>query len=85
MERKQEEQARQMKLSLGMVNSTRDLVLRRVFENTIDLAAGKFQPNWEVPYTIVTVGSIRSYALDKLNRTPMPMMWNATHLKRYYQ
>ena len=23
----------------------KDLVLRRVFENTIDLAAGKFQPN----------------------------------------
>ena len=58
-----------------------DLVLRRVFENTID----KFQPNWEGPYTIVRVGPAGSYALDKLDGMPVPRMWNATHLKRYYQ
>ena len=32
-----------------------DLVLRRVFENTTDLAAEKLQPNWEGPYKIVRV------------------------------
>ena len=26
-----------------------DLVLRRVFENTVELVVGKFQPNWEGP------------------------------------
>ena len=62
-----------------------DLVLRRVFENTGDSTAGKFQPNWEGPYTIVRVGLVGLYALDKLDGMPMPRMWNATHLKRYYQ
>ena len=32
-----------------------DLVLRRVFENMANPDAGKFQPNWEGPYTIVRV------------------------------
>ena len=62
----------------------RDLVLRRVFENTVDLAADKYQPNWEGQYTIVKLGAAGSYALDKLDGTPVPMMWNAMHLKRHY-
>ena len=62
-----------------------DLILRRVFENTVDPAAGKFQPNWEGSYMIVKVGIAGSYALNKLDGTPVPRMWNATHLKRYYQ
>ena len=62
-----------------------DLVLRRVFENTTDLAAGKFQPNWEGPYMIVRVGLVGSYALNKLDGALVPRMWNAIHLKRYYQ
>ena len=47
--------------------------------------AGKFQPNWEGPYTIVRVGAAESYALNKLDGMPLPGMWNAMHLKRYYQ
>ena len=62
-----------------------DLVLRRVFENMANLAAGKFQPKWERPYTIVKVGAAGSYALDKLDEMPVPRMCNAMHLKRYYQ
>ena len=62
-----------------------DLVLRRVFKNMADVAAGKFQLNWESPYTIVKVGAVRSYALDKLDGTPVLRMWNAMHLKKYYQ
>ena len=62
-----------------------DLVLRRVFENTAHPVAGKFQPNWEGSYTIVRVGPTGSYALDKLDGTPMAKMWNAMHLKKYYQ
>ena len=60
-----------------------DLVLR--FQNTADLVAGKFQPNWEGPYLVTRVGESGSYALDKLNGTLVPRMWNALHLKRHYQ
>ena len=63
----------------------RDLVLRKVFENTANPAAGKFQPNWEGPYIVTRAGESGSYALDKLDGTPIPRMWNAMHLKRYYQ
>ena len=62
-----------------------DLVLRKVFENMADPAADKFQPNWEGPYIVIQVGAIGSYTLNKLNRMPLPRMWNAMHLKRYYQ
>ena len=31
----------------------KELVLRRVFENTANPADGKFQPDWEGPYTVV--------------------------------
>ena len=63
----------------------RDLVLRKVFENIADPAVGKFQPNWEEPYIVVRVGAARSYALNKLDGTPIPKIWNVMHLKRYYQ
>ena len=33
-----------------------DLVLRKVFKNTADLAARKFQPNWEGPYLVIQAG-----------------------------
>ena len=62
----------------------RDLVLRRVFKNTANPVDGKFQPNWEGLYMVVLVGAVRSFTLNKLDRTPIPIMWNATHLKRYY-
>ena len=39
----------------------RELVLRRVFENKSNPADGKFQPNWEGPYTVVLVGTTGSY------------------------
>ena len=61
-----------------------DLILRRVCENTVDLVAKKFQSNWEGPYVIVRVRAAGSYALNKLNGTLVPRMWNAMHLKRYY-
>ena len=63
----------------------RDLVLRRVFENKVDPTVGKFQRNWERSYMIVKVGAVDSYALNKLDRTPIPRIWNDMHLKRYYK
>ena len=62
-----------------------DLVLRKVFENTADPTTGKFQPNWEGPYMVRRLGESGAYAIDKTDGTPVPGMWNATHLKRYYQ
>ena len=61
------------------------LVLRKVFENTADPTIRKFQPNWEGPYVVTRPGEFGSYAIDKIDGTPVPRMWNATHLKRYYQ
>ena len=62
-----------------------DLVLRKVFENTTDPKAGKFQPNWEGPYIVRRLREPGSYAIDAIDGTPVPRMWNAMHLKRYYQ
>ena len=62
-----------------------DLVLRKVFENTADPTAGKFQPNWEGPYVVARSRESGSYAIDKTDGTPVPRMWNSRHLKRYYQ
>ena len=62
-----------------------DLVLRKVFENTTDPTVGKFQPNWEGPYVVARPKEFGSYAIDKTDGTPVPRMWNAMHLKRYYQ
>ena len=50
-----------------------------------DSTAGKFQLNWEGSYMIVKGGVASSYALNKLDETPVPRMWNVMHLKRYYQ
>ena len=62
-----------------------DLVLRKFFENTMDPTVGKFQPNSERPYVVTRPEEFGSYAIDKTDGTPVPRMWNATHLKRYYQ
>ena len=62
-----------------------DLVLRRVFEDIADPTAGKFQPNWEGPYIVTRPGESGSYAIDKTDGTPVPRMWNAMHLRSYYQ
>ena len=51
----------------------------------VNPADGKFQPNDEGPYMVVRVGAVGSYALNKIDGTPIPRMWNAMHLKRYYQ
>ena len=51
-----------------------DLVLRKVFENTADPTAGKFQPNWEGPYVMMRAGEAGSYAIDKTDGAPIPRM-----------
>ena len=62
-----------------------DLFLRKVFENTANPSVEKFHPNWEGPYIITRAGESGPYALDKLDGTHVPRMWNVMHLKKYYQ
>ena len=62
-----------------------DLVIRRVFENTANPADGKFQPNWEGPYTMVRVGIVGSYVLRRPDGTVVSRIWNVMHPKKYYQ
>ena len=60
-----------------------ELILRRVFENTANPAYEKFQPNWEWSYTVIRVGTVKSYALSRPNKTVVPRMWNVMNLKKY--
>ena len=70
---------RERKFSVG------DLVLRRVFLNTRDQAAGVLGPNWEGPYQIEEVLHPGTYKLAYLNGDLIPRYWNGEHLRKYYQ
>ncbi|RVW21927.1 hypothetical protein CK203_101100 [Vitis vinifera] len=61
------------------------LVIRKVFENTAEIGAGKFQANWEGPYIISKISESGAYHLQKLDRTPLLRPWNVSNLKQYYQ
>ena len=61
------------------------LVLRKVFENTTETGAGKFQANWERPYIVSKTSESDAYHLQKLDETPLPRPWNVSNLKQYYQ
>nr|CAN76908.1 hypothetical protein VITISV_006597 [Vitis vinifera] len=61
------------------------LVLRKVFENTAEVGAGKFQANWEGPYIVSKASESGAYHLQKLDGTPLLRPWNVSNLKQYYQ
>ncbi|KAG7552776.1 Ribonuclease H-like superfamily [Arabidopsis thaliana x Arabidopsis arenosa] len=61
-----------------------DLVLRKVFENTAELNAGKLGANWEGPYQISKIVRPGDYELLTMSGTEVPRTWNSMHLKRYY-
>ena len=61
------------------------LVLRKVFENTTETGAGKFQANWEEPYIVSKSSESGAYHLQKLDGTPLLRPWNVSNLKQYYQ
>ncbi|WJZ96647.1 hypothetical protein VitviT2T_015311 [Vitis vinifera] len=61
------------------------LVLRKVFENTTETGAGKFQANWEGPYIVSKTSESGAYHLQKLDGTPLLRPWNVSNLKQYYQ
>nr|CAN76815.1 hypothetical protein VITISV_044116 [Vitis vinifera] len=61
------------------------LVLRKIFENTAEVGAGKFQANWEGPYIVSKANENGAYHLQKLDGTPLLRPWNVSNLKQYYQ
>jgi hypothetical protein len=61
-----------------------DYVLRRVFQITQEVNAGKLSIKWEGPYQISQVMGKGAYRLQTLDGKEVPRSWNATHIKRYY-
>lgn len=61
-----------------------DLVLRKVFENTVEPNAGKLGAHWEGPYRISKVVKPGVYKLLAMDGTQIPRSWNSINLKRYY-
>ena len=61
------------------------LVFRKVFENTAETGAGKFQANWEGPYIVSKASESGAYHLQMLDGTPLLRPWNVSNLKQYYQ
>ena len=61
------------------------LILRKVFENTVEKGVGKLQANWEGPYIVSKAGETGAYHLQKLDGMPLLRLWNVSNLKRYYQ
>nr|CAN64615.1 hypothetical protein VITISV_036196 [Vitis vinifera] len=61
------------------------LVLRKFFENTAEVGAGKFQANWEGPYIVSKASESGAYHLQKLDGTLLLRPWNVSNLKQYYQ
>ena len=61
-----------------------DLVMRKVFENTKELNAGKLGANWEGPYKITRVVKLGVYRLETSRGEAVPRAWNSMHLRRFY-
>ncbi|XP_074342677.1 uncharacterized protein LOC141680314 [Apium graveolens] len=60
-----------------------DMVLRKVFQNTMDMLAGKFADKWERHLILAVVGR-GAYQLSTLDGAQIPGNWNALHLKLYH-
>lgn len=61
------------------------LVLKIVFENTVEVGVGKLQAYWEGPYVVTKVGNSGAYHLLTLDGVPLLRPWNVFSLKQYYQ
>ena len=62
-----------------------DLVLKKVILATKDSREGKLGPNWEGPYLVTEVVRLGSYRIQNFEGKVLLHLWNAEHLKRYYQ
>jgi len=61
-----------------------DLVLRKVYENTAELNAGKLGAKWEGPYLVSKVVRSGVYELLTMAGENIPRSWNAHNLKKYH-
>ncbi|XP_074356243.1 uncharacterized protein LOC141695938 [Apium graveolens] len=61
-----------------------DLVLRKVFQNTMDTTAGKLGETWEGPYLVDDIVGRGAYNLSTLDGIQVPRSWNILHLKKYH-
>ncbi|RVW20896.1 hypothetical protein CK203_113695 [Vitis vinifera] len=77
-------EGQELKRYLDWANEVGTLVLRKVFENTIEKGVEKLQANWEGPYIVSKVGESTAYHLQKLDGTPLLQPWNVSNLRQYY-
>uniref|UniRef100_A0A803MIB6 Integrase catalytic domain-containing protein n=1 Tax=Chenopodium quinoa TaxID=63459 RepID=A0A803MIB6_CHEQI len=61
-----------------------DWVLRKLFQNTRELNAGKLEATWEGPYQIDRVVGKGAYRLATPEGKLVSRSWNAAHLKPYH-
>ncbi|XP_074336583.1 uncharacterized protein LOC141673740 [Apium graveolens] len=61
-----------------------DMVLRKTFQNTMDVMEEKFDDTWEGPYFIDVVVGRGAYQLSSMDGIQVPRSWNALHLKLYH-
>ncbi|XP_074327825.1 uncharacterized protein LOC141665742 [Apium graveolens] len=57
-----------------------DMVLRKTFQNTMDMTTVKFADTWEGPYFIDAVIGRVAYQLSMMDKIQIPRSWNALHL-----
>ncbi|XP_074368321.1 uncharacterized protein LOC141708545 [Apium graveolens] len=62
-----------------------DLVLRKVMSNTKIAQHGVLEANWEGPYKVKAILWKGTYRLEDLDGKLIPRVWNAEHLRKYYQ
>ena len=61
-----------------------DLILCKVFQNTVEPNAGKLGANWEGPYRISKVIRLGVYRLETYDGVEVLRSWNSHHLRKYY-
>ncbi|XP_070053770.1 uncharacterized protein [Nicotiana tomentosiformis] len=61
-----------------------DFVLKKVFQSTKTVGAGKLNPNWEGPYKVRGIAGKGAYELETMDGKVLPSNWNAVHLKIFY-
>ncbi|XP_074351896.1 uncharacterized protein LOC141691048 [Apium graveolens] len=61
-----------------------DMVLRKTFQNTMNLTAWKFADTWEGPYFTDSIVGCGAYRLSSMEGIQISRSWNALHLKLYH-
>ena len=62
----------------------RDLMLRKVLENTRDPVMGKLGSTWEGPYRVMSIARVGAYRLEDLDERLVARPWNIFNLKYYF-